>query len=119
MRLKLQAHRLTCSLCMQVYRAIVNATGQEIAVKKVDLEALGANLVRSTFSCPHVCEYLHRALPWHLISTQNKAHMCSKRWHPAALHHQSDHQASKQWSIHRMSSIRASVSGYTRPMTEG
>ncbi|CAL5223814.1 g6385 [Coccomyxa viridis] len=27
-----------------VYRATVNATGQEIAVKKVDLEALGANL---------------------------------------------------------------------------
>ena len=37
--------RVFCA--QQVYRATVNATGQQIAVKKVDLEALGANLVRS------------------------------------------------------------------------
>ena len=30
-----------------MYRATVNATGQQLAVKKVDLEALGANLVRN------------------------------------------------------------------------
>ena len=34
-----------------MYRATVNATGQEIAVKKVDLEALGANLVGIPPSC--------------------------------------------------------------------
>ena len=34
----------------QVYRATITSTGQQVAVKKIDLEALGANLVnRSTY----------------------------------------------------------------------
>ncbi len=34
-------------------------------MKKVDLEALGANLVGGASSCPHVYERSHCALPWH------------------------------------------------------
>jgi hypothetical protein len=30
---------------LQVYRATITSTGQQVAVKKIDLEALGANLV--------------------------------------------------------------------------
>ena len=36
-------------LIPQVYRATVKSTGQEVAVKKVDLEALGANMVGCTW----------------------------------------------------------------------
>ena len=35
---------------LQVYRATITSTGQQVAVKKIDLEALGANLVnKSTY----------------------------------------------------------------------
>ena len=43
----------TCRIALQVYRARVRQTGEEVAVKLVDLEKLGASMVSSCAA--HAC----------------------------------------------------------------